>query len=275
MAKPTTVYKPPTGKTVDAYVRQGEIIKPSELIELRQDRVLTLLERRIFNLLFANAFGPDMLEHGRQFEMPYADLRGNHNNNTRVKQAITRLQKTLLYIQFGKHRERAVQLLGGVDTLYDDKGMPTGIKYNLDPTLCEVLQDSEIYARLEIIVLNAFRTKYGMTLYEMLAKRVGLRHVFYEDFTVEELRIYLGVEKDKLKQYGQFKDRALEPGIKEVNDLAPFSCGYEVIERKGRRITKLRLNWWYKTEEEKKAQWLALTSLVDDDEDDDLLSEVS
>ena len=39
--------------------------------------------------------------------------------------------------------------------------------------------------------------------------------------------------------------------------LAPFSCRVDVIEKQGRKITKLRVSWWLKTVDEQKVQWHA------------------
>lgn len=39
--------------------------------------------------------------------------------------------------------------------------------------------------------------------------------------------------------------------------LVPFSCRIDVVETKGRKVTKLRLSWWTKTVAERKVQWEA------------------
>lgn len=59
----------------------------------------------------------------------------------------------------------------------------------MHPKLLPILRDSQIFARLEMQILHGFRTKYGMALYEIIAKRIGLKHVFYNDFETDELTV--------------------------------------------------------------------------------------
>ena len=55
--------------------------------------------------------------------------------------------------------------------------------------------------------------------------------------------------------FGDFRRKALEPAVEEVNRLAPFSCRIDPAEIRGRKVTRLRLNWWMKSLDERKAQW--------------------
>ncbi len=138
------------------------------------------------------------------------------------------------------------------------------LTYELHPKLLPILRDSQIFARLEMQILHGFGTKYGMALYEIIAKRIGLKHVFYNDFETDELRDYLGVPSGKLGPFAAFRRKAIEPAVAEVNALAPFSCRIDVIETQGRKVTKLRLTWWLKTIDEQKNQWQAQKGKQDD-----------
>jgi hypothetical protein len=245
------------GGTLKAFQRRGEVIKPAELIEVRGGEKITLAARRIYNQLLSNAFGPEMAAEGQEYRIPFADLRGNHTSNDRVTEAILSLMQTVVRVRMSDGSTRNVHLLGATDVEKFGPGIATMLTYELHPKLLPILRDSQIFARLEMQILHGFGTKYGMALYEIIAKRIGLKHVFYNDFDIEELRDYLGVPEGKLGPFAALRRKAIEPAVAEVNALAPFSCSVVVIENKGRKVTKLRLAWWMKTVEERKAQWQA------------------
>lgn len=243
--------------TLGAFQRRGEVIKPAELIEVRGGDKITLTARRIYNQLLANAFGPDMAAEGQEFQISFSDLRGNHTSNDRVTEAILSLMQTVVRVRMSDGSERNVHLLGTTDIIKNGPGIATLLTYELHPKLLPILRDSQIFARLEMQILHGFGTKYGMALYEMIAKRIRLKHVFYEDFAVDEIRDFLGVPAGKLGPYAALRRKAIEPAVDEVNLLAPFSCKVDVVETQGRKVTKLRLSWWGKSIEERKEQWEA------------------
>lgn len=243
--------------TLGAFQRRGEVIKPAELIEVRGGDKITLTARRIYNQLLANAFGPDMAAEGQEFQISFSDLRGNHTSNDRVTEAILSLMQTVVRVRMSDGSERNVHLLGTTDIIKNGPGIATLLTYELHPKLLPILRDSQIFARLEMQILHGFGTKYGMALYEMIAKRIRLKHVFYEDFEVDEVRDFLGVPSGKLGPYAALRRKAIEPAVEEVNLLAPFSCKVDVAETQGRKVTKLRLSWWVKSIEERKTQWEA------------------
>jgi len=244
-------------KTLDAFQREGEVIKPAELIEIRGGEKISLAARRIYNQLLSNAFGPDMAAEGKEYRIPFADLRGNHTSNDRVTEAILSLMQTVVRVRMSDGSMRNVHLLGPTDVEKFGPGIATMLTYELHPKLLPILRDSQIFARLEMQILHGFSTKYGMALYELIAKRIGMKHVFYNDFEIEELRDYLGVPEGKLLPFAAFRRKAIEPAVNEVNALAPFSCRVDVSETKGRKVISMRISWWLKSVDEQKAQWLA------------------
>jgi hypothetical protein len=75
-------------RTLDVVPNLGEMIKPSELIDISGAGPLTLSARRLYNLLVHNAFGPGMAEEGREFEILLADVKGTHAGNDRIEESI-------------------------------------------------------------------------------------------------------------------------------------------------------------------------------------------
>ena len=80
-------------------------------------------------------------------------------------------------------------------------------------------------------VVRAFQSKYGVRLYENLESVANLRVPEWV-VEVEDLRVLLGVG-DKLKGWGSFYRRAMEPALDEVNEFADFSVDWQVARQRG------------------------------------------
>lgn len=231
-------------RTLDLYPQAGEMLKPAELIDVSGAAALSLVARRIYNQLVANAFGSEMGEPGSEWSISLAELHGSHNNNEHVSKAIEALMRTIVTVRLRDGKTRRVALLGGNDM--DAPGRLHGLlTYSFDPRLIPLLRDSTIFAKLEMKVIHAFRTKYGLALYEATARRVRIKNKFYEDFDIASFRDLIGVEPGKLDTWSNLRMRAIEPALQEVNGLAPFGVKVEPITIK-RRVNGCRLYWWLK-----------------------------
>ena len=92
----------------------GEMVKPGELIDIREISPLTLTDRRIYNLLIANAW--DRIIEPVEHVIDKSDLRGTHNGNERIEDSIRRLMSAIAEVKImrdGKVAVKRVQLLGG------------------------------------------------------------------------------------------------------------------------------------------------------------------
>lgn len=227
-------------KTKDISPRDGEIVKPHELIGIAGHESWTLAERRAWNLLLVNAWGDTLDQAGAVFSIELAELRGLHDSNDRIRPSLRRFQQTLVAARLPDGKTRTVQLLGATDM--DEEDREDGILvYDFHPKLIELLRDSELYARMQMKVIAAFSSKYALSLYEVISARINLRKAS-EVIDVETLRMWLGVEIGKLKRWPDFRRMSLEPALKEVNALSPFTVEAETIKR-GNKITEVRLSW--------------------------------
>lgn len=97
-------------------------------------------------------------------------------------------------------------------------------------------------------VITSFTSKYSTKLYLLMQQwRVAKN----KEFSIDELKGAMGVPFDtiyqngiptkvfKLDLYGNFKNRALEPAIKEINKFSNLNISYEEI-KKGKKTTKIK-----------------------------------
>ena len=121
------------------------------------------------------------------------------------------------------------------------------LTYSFWPQLATLVRDSSIFAKLDHAVMRSFSSKYAFALYEAVARRARLRHVFRENFTIEGIRDLLGVETGKLVPYKNLKTKAIEPAVVEVNALTPYQVALEP-RMEGRKVVGFIMGWGVKDE---------------------------
>jgi replication initiator protein len=227
----------------------GEMVKPGELIDIREISPLTLTDRRIYNLLIANAW--DRITEPVEHVIDKSDLRGTHNGNERIEDSIRRLMSAIAEVKIirdGKVAIKRVQLLGGNVEQEDERGR---LYYTFPKQLIEIVKESEVFGRLKTQIMYCFKSKYALALYEIVQKRVGLKFKQADNFTVDEIRALLGVPKEKLTRFPDLNKYALQPALREVNALSEHHVTIGMI-KKGKRVEQLMLIWHEKTPEEKR-----------------------
>ena len=235
-------------RTIRLVPYAGEMIKPAELIDISGAGDLSLVARRIYNQLIANAFGVDMARYGHEWSIPLSELRGSHHSNEHVAEAIEALMRTIVTVRLVGGKTRRVQLLGGNDM--DDADRIHGqLSYSFDHRLVDLLKNSTIFGKLEVAVMMAFSTKYALALYEAVARRVRLSNVFSEEFTLDAFRGLLGVSEGKLTSYGNLNLKAIKPAVTEINAMASF--GVRIIPiKEARKVVRVKVGWWQKNDDE-------------------------
>jgi hypothetical protein len=233
-------------KTLEQSPGMGEMLKPAELIELRGTGPLTLQDRRVFNLLIENAWGPRIADPGRMFSIETSELKGPTEPNARLVETVERLMRTIVKTRDLEGNETRLQLLS-TNTLKTTANRGT-FEYSFPPRLAELLKDSTIFAKLDLEVMRSFSSKYAFALYEAVSRRVRLRHVFTEDLSIEGLRELLGVEAGKLAPFKNLLRKAIEPAVVEVNAISPYSV--TILPRKdGRKVVGFIMGWSMKDQD--------------------------
>ena len=243
-------------RTIEVEPDDYSLIKPGELVDIIELTPLTLQDRRIYNLLILNAW--ESIIEPKEHTIRKKDLRGSHNVNDRVEDSITRLMGAIAQIKIERQDPetgvaetftRRVQLLGTTDESLRGNGI---VFYTFPAALRAIIKQSTQFARLQKQVMYAFSSKYALALYEIVQKRGNMKYKTSEEFPLDRFRSLLGVEAGKLEQFKSFKQRAIDSAVLEVNGLGEFGCKVEPIYT-GRKVTAVRLSWWSKNLEEKKA----------------------
>lgn len=227
-------------RTIELKPGVGEMIKPSELIELKGIGPLTLQDRRVFNLLIENAWGPKLGIPGHDFSISTADLKSETESNQRLVTTIERLMRVIVVAQQSDGSETRLQLLttNNLKTT-ENRGVLT---YCFPPKLAELLKESTIFAKLDLEVMKSFSSKYAFSLYEAISRRIRLQHIYTESLSIDEMRDLLGVDDGKLKDFKNLRIKAIEPALTEVNSITPYQVHIEPL-KKGRKVIGFLMGW--------------------------------
>ncbi len=235
-------------RTLHQRQTEAHIVKPAELIDIREiSDSLTLSDRRIYNLLIADAW--DNINQPVLHPIRLHDLRGTDKDNTRPRDSLRRLMKVVIafdVVEDGIKREVLSQLLGPCKLDHNPQGL---VYYTFPEPIRAAVESSTMFARLRRDLLCQFRSKYALSLYEMVQKRVNLSFKTSEDFTLDDLRQKLGVEKGLYPAYRSLNQKVILPAKTEVNEISDVFC--ELLEiKEGRKVVGLRLSWRKKETDE-------------------------
>jgi hypothetical protein len=226
-----------SGRQVDMVFKQGQ-------------KALSLRAQKLWHLLVKQAGGK--LADNATHTMPLSDLYQTglgHMTLTERIDTLRELQTTLVEVTApstkvkGRMRVITGPLLDYVARDEDDRG---DLEWSFSRVLRTVFANSNHWAVLSKRAVMAFESRYSLRLYELLALRSGLDHKTAETFALDDLRARLGAPDGKLAEWFDFRRKALDPAIAEVNQLAGFRVSYEPLKR-GRAVTSVRLLWEIKS----------------------------
>jgi hypothetical protein len=182
-----------------------------------------------------------------------AELRGNHKGGERVKDSIVRLMKTVVQVPVtgrnGKPATKLVQVLSDTTTSDDEDDASGQVMYSFSKGMRDIIKDSTLWGRVRTAVVFAFTSKYSLTLYELITARINLKHMWQEEFELEDLRALLGVPPYKLLRTPDLLRKVIQPAETEVNGLADFGVKIDPIRKGGTMrglVTGFRVSWWRK-----------------------------
>lgn len=222
--------------------RSQMVVKANELIQKSRFN-LTLQEQKIVLYLISKISPYDEDFKVYEFSIPeFCKVCGinceSGENYKDLKEAIKGIADKSVWAPIPGTRQATlwrwiekptVDLDGGVVTIRFDNDMR--------PFL---LQLRENFTKYELIWTLRFRSKYSVRLYELVTSLQFNEMLDYtRTFEVEDIKYRLGAERYKTFQH--FRDRALDPAVKEVNAYSDKNVWYTTVKN-GRSIVQVILN---------------------------------
>jgi hypothetical protein len=156
----------------------------------------------------------------------------------RLWQSVRRLAKTTIEWK-DKDYIGINSLLGArMDT---DARIAGKLYFTFDPLLAQHVLAPRTWARLNVHVVMKLRSKYAVTLYEILEAYAN-RETKVCTATIDDVRSWLKVPDDAYRTWKDFRRNVVDIAVDELNeyaDEAGFTVSYEAL-REGKAFTKIK-----------------------------------
>jgi plasmid replication initiation protein len=194
--------------------------------------------------MLANAWSE--IGEGKEHRIHKNDIRAIDKNLERLEESVDRLMGTIIKTiveDDGEKYKRTFTFLSRIDNAIRDDGW---IKYKFSDDAESMMLNSNVFARIQREVMFALSSRYSLSLYEILAKRVNLSHTQKEIFELDVFRRMLGVPEDKYKLMSHLRTRILDTAFGEVQQLTNIGCSYHLVRNRGKGYTHINVTWFPK-----------------------------
>lgn len=222
----------------------GDMALAVELIDIRLPRdnqELSLVARRSLLLMLEAAAGEAWRYEFHRIAKK--ELRGRHATMQHVRTAFAELMG--VWFSHGDHLEGkpSTRMFHLVDEIndHDDNTASALIEFRFSKRACELLQRSDVYARLSREAIVKFRSAYALRMYEIGAALYARRDPVWRG-DVAALRKLLQIPAGTYTNFAQFRRRVLEPARDEIDQLAEFDMTWRETKR-GRQVMGVELRF--------------------------------
>ena len=217
----------------------NEVIKASPAIQVQSK--MTLLQRRAWNVLLANAYNelPNKDIHCVSMVELAAKLGFGEGNQAYLKEILKSLVDcTVEWNLLNKDNKQ----VWGVASLLASAEIENGIcSYEFARPLRLRLYNPRVYAKLNLRLQNQFKSRYALVLWELCFDYFDTDRDQGETpfIPLQTFRELMGIEADEYRTFKALNRDVIKPAIKETNDLTDYHVEIEQ-KRLGRKIAELK-----------------------------------
>lgn len=203
------------------------------------DNRLTLLERKLMNVLLMNAY-PKLLsadKHSIRVK-ELADILGyDSHDRDYLKKALINLMRTVITWNILDKK--------GTETEWSARPLlvradikRSWFTYSFPPDLSNKLFNPDIYSRINLRIQKQFSSGYALALYENCLRYKAIGSTGW--FSLDILRRLLGVgDNDYYADFRRFNSKILKPAVKQVNKASDIFIEPETRKEK-RKVVAVR-----------------------------------
>src|SRR4029453_8973581 len=216
-----------------------DVIKSSAAIHIHNN--ITLLQRRVWNVLFLNANNEREKKEKTQISLknlsPFV-CKDKHDMDYLKEAAEAMVRCTVQWDILDKDGSPE----WGVTALLAQGGINKGtFTYAYSPKLRQLLHNPRVYARLDLNLQNQFESKYALALWELCADYLGATREYGETPFIElgDFRKLMGIKEGGYPKFKEFNRCAVKEPIAEINRISDFQVIVD-YQRERRKVTALK-----------------------------------
>lgn len=206
--------------------------------------VLSLTERKIFNICLKNSF--HQMSTASYFTINISEMLialgwgNNSDTNLQIKEAFRSLHNAQIeWNIFGKDRSKTWGITSFLSSVEIKKGV---VIYEFSNKVRDLFKCPNIYARLNMLVQKKFKSKHALVLWEFLVEIISSSKSNYyvtPYIDIEDLKKLLGVQNAKTYESFRFLNSyIIKPALDEINRLSDIKVNV-VFKKHGRKTTQL------------------------------------
>ena len=216
------------------------ISKSNELIEARYK--LSVNEQRLIILLISiiQPYDDDFTDydlHVSEFAIMFG-IECVKDIHARVEETAKGLVGKRLDLSKGKEKEYVAWLSHA--KYIEGKGVINiSFHKSLKPYL---LQLKSRFTQYDLHVIVKFKSSYSIRFYELLKsyEYLGNGEGFYREFSLVELKGFLGIDEGEYKNFGHLKSRVIDPSVKEINLYSDIFVSSVEYIKEGRAVKRIK-----------------------------------
>lgn len=213
------------------------VVKHNKLIEFKGR--MTLNELKLFSLIVADI----REQQEKQFEEYKIDISvlkeitKDKNFYDYIKEVALKLESKRIVVEGSNEKKKryftTIRLINKPRYEEGEYHLVVDLDKDLIPYIIDLKRN---FTRYEIENILRLKSTYSVRLYELLKQyqSIGNRKI-----NIDDLRDYLGIEKDEYDRFYDFERRVLKVAKKEIDKYTDLEVDYEKIKT-GRKITGIK-----------------------------------
>lgn len=219
-----------------------EVVKHSSAIQI--ENAITLLQRRAWNVLLANAYDelPTEESHHLGVKELAQTLGYNSRNDVHLKETLKELIKTVVeWNVVGKDRTQ----VWGAATLLAEVEIEEGIcTYAFGPRLRRSLHNPKMYARISLSIQNQFSSKHALALYELFVDYLHPDRTHGETpfIRIPDFRKLMGLSDTTYPEFKKLNKWVIKDPIAEINQVTDLQVTPE-YRKQGKSVAAVKFRF--------------------------------
>ena len=112
------------------------------------------------------------------------------------------------------------------------------ITYSFPHQIEEMMLDSKMFAKINLVTIKGLRSKYSIALYELAEDYINVQ---IPNMKIEDFRELMGLEEHQYYKFSMLRKRVIDVAVNEINESEniSFAISYE-FQNKAKKITHIK-----------------------------------
>ncbi|WP_434580452.1 replication initiation protein [Sulfurimonas sp. NW15] len=214
----------------DNILKIYSVAKHHDLIQVYYENS-TLNEEKIFNFLIYSIKNKRLFN--KKINTSHWEINqflGFTINNKMMKNIFTKMMQTVLEVALLNKKKGSYKLTHFIQEIEYENGSIT-ITFS-DIFIDMILNDKNHYCNLNFILINRFKSKYSIRLYENIKRYMTHSNSFIHlpKMEIKTFKRLMGIKEDKYKRISHFKRSVLDIVVNEINAKSDIKISYELFK---------------------------------------------